>query len=725
MKLLAFLLIAVAMICVQCTTKQSVEKPPLAPEKPVVDTYFGTELTDDYRYFEDSEDTIAQTWYKVQSEYAKEVLGSISGRQTLLDKMYEFDGRRANMIYSLSITDNDKYFYLKSTPDDETGKLYYRDGFEGEERLLFDPESFEDDPNTKYVINSIMPTEDAKYVAVSITPNGKELATSFIIDMETDEILPDRIEKMLGITSWLPDLNSFLYVQAGSDNVQDMAYYSKAKTLTHVLNTDASADKVFFSKEKYPELNLGEMDIAVAAYDRDCKKIFSLAANVDNRLRVFYAPVSELNAPKVAWKTLFEREDEIYDWYTNSTHMYLYTPKDAPNFKLLKIPVNDPDLSKAEIFVAEDPSQKLSGYTLTKDGVYYTMKKNGVEEKAFFKSFGDNSIKELNLPFAAGTVRLSSKGVQFSDAWLSLSGWTRNNKRYRYDLANDAYTFEMLSDMPEFPEYEDLVVEELMVKSHDGVEVPLSVIYKEGLQQDGKNRLLLFGYGAYGMSMDPGFSPNVLQWCLEDGIYAVAHIRGGGELGDQWYKGGHKTTKPNTWKDFIACAEYMIDNKYTSAEKIAIYGGSAGGILIGRSMTERPDLFAAVIPAVGVMNTVRAENSPNGPGNIPEFGTVKDSVEFFALLEMDSYHHLKEGVVYPPTLLTAGMNDPRVIVWNPGKFAARLQAINQANNPVIFRVDYEAGHGIDNTKSRNFEELADILSFALWNTGSERYKPEK
>jgi len=712
MKLNSFLLIVVTMISVQCTTKPSIEKPPLAPEKPVVDTFFGTKVTDNYRYFEDSEDTTAQAWFKAQSEYANEVLGSITGRQALLDKMYEFDGRRANTIYNLNITDNDKYFYLKSTPEDETGKLFFRDGFEGEERLLFDPESFEDDPNTKYVINSIVPTSEAKYVVVSITPNGKELATSFIIDMANDEILPDRIEKTLGITSWLPEHNSFLYVQAGSDDVRDMAYYSKAKTLLHELNTDGSDDKVFFSKEKYPELKFEEMDIAVGFYDRDSKKIFCLAATVDNSQRIFYAPASELGATKIAWKPLTEREDEIYNLSNDETHMYLYTPKNAPNFKLLRMPVDDPDISRAEIFIPEDPSQKLSGFTLTKDGVYYTMKKNGVEEKAYFKSFNDNSVKELNLPFTAGTVALSNKGVRFSDVWLNLSGWTESNKRYRYDLANDAFTFEMLSDVPEFPEFEDLVVEELMVKSYDGVEVPLSVIYKDGLKKDGTNRLLLFGYGAYGISMDPGFGPNTLQWCLEDGIFAIAHIRGGGELGDQWYKSGHKTTKPNTWKDFIACAEYMVDNKYTSIGKIAIYGGSAGGILIGRAMTERPDLFAAAIPAVGVMNPVRAEFSPNGPGNIPEFGTVKDSVEFISLLEMDSYHHLKEGVVYPPTLVTAGMNDPRV-------------AINQDNNPVIFRVDYEAGHGIDNTKSRDFEELADVLSFALWNTGSEKYKPEK
>lgn len=717
------LIVSFALFLIQCTNEPALEKPPLAPEKPVMDTYFGTELTDNYRYFEDSEDTTAHAWLKAQSEYAKKVLGSINGRQALLDKMYEFDGRRSNRIYSLNITDNDKYFYLKSTPDDETGKLYYREGFEGEELLLFDPETFGNDTTMKYVVNNVRPTYDGEYLAFGVTPNGKEMATLMVMKVDNKEILPDRVEQVMGISTWLPEKDGFLYIRTGSDDPQDFNYYLKSKTYLHKLNSDTSEDKEFFSKELYPELGLGQMDIPWAMYDRDCDLIYAFPSNVDNRLKMFYAPGNQIAADKIDWKILLNREDEVYNFATNNTDIYFYTPKNAPNFKLLKLSMNDLQIDRAETFIPEDPNQKLSGFTLTKDGVYYTMKLNGVQEKLYFKSF-DGESRELQLPFVAGTISLRSKGVEFSDLWVLLSGWTSNSQRFRYNLANDEFVFEMLSDIPEYPEYKDLVVEEVMVKSHDGVEVPLSLIYKDGLQKNSANRLLLFGYGSYGISMDPGFSPNTLQWCLEDGIFAVAHVRGGGELGEQWHKAGFKTTKPNTWKDFIACAEYMVDNNYTSPEKIAIYGGSAGGILIGRAMTERPDLFAAVIPAVGSMNTVRGELQPSGPANIPEFGTVKDSVEFLGLLEMDSYHNLKDGVVYPPTLVTAGMNDPRVVVWDPAKFAARLQAVNQDNNPVVFRVNYEAGHGIDNTKSRDFEELADILSFALWNTGSEKYKPE-
>lgn len=723
MKTKVLFLLLISFVFITCSQKPTLEKPPVAPVKPVTDTYFGTSITDNYRYMENVEDTTVQHWLKAESDFTKSVFDRIDARQGLIDKMYEFDSRRTTTVTNLVITDNDSYFYLKTTPEDETGKLFYRKGLKGEETLLFDPDKFGTD-SAKYVINNVTPSFDAKYVAFGVTPNGKELATAMIMSADTKELLPDRVEQCLGITSWLPDNNGFMYIRTGSDNVQDFNFYTKAKTLIHKLNTDAAKDEDFFSKEKYTELGLDVSEIPVAVYDKDCKLIFGLASSVDNSLKVFYAPVEQLNEKEIKWKPLFNKEDEIYNWGSNETDIYLYSPKNAPNFQLLKVPVSNPDVSKAEMVIPENPEQKLSGFSLTKDGIYYSMKKNGVQEKLYFKAFDAESPKELNLPYTAGTIYLSNKGVQYSDFWVTLSGWAHDSQRFRYDPEKNEFIAENLSVIPEFPEYNDLVVEEVMVKSYDGVEVPLSIIHKKDLKKDGSSRLLLFGYGAYGISIDPSFGPNTMLWCLEDGIFAVAHVRGGGELGENWHKGGMISTKPNTWKDFIACAEYMIDNKYTTPEKTAIYGGSAGGVLIGRALTERPDLFGAAIPAVGVMNTLRTELEPGGPANIPEFGTVKDSAQFQALLEMDSYHHLKEGVSYPPTLITGGMNDPRVAVWNPAKFAARMQAINQTDNPVLFRVDYEAGHGIDNTKSKDFEELADILSFALWNTGSEKYQPK-
>jgi prolyl oligopeptidase len=224
--------------------------------------------------------------------------------------------------------------------------------------------------------------------------------------------------------------------------------------------------------------------------------------------------------------------------------------------------------------------------------------------------------------------------------------------------------------------------------------------------------------------MNPFFSPNMLLFTHHDGIFAIAHVRGGGELGDDWHKSGMLGKKPNTWKDFIACAEFLVAEKYTSKEKLACYSGSAGGILVGRAMTDRPDLFSAVIPEVGFMNPTRTENDPLGEIDIPEFGDPSDSLGFLARLSIDSYHHLVNGENYPATLVTAGMNDPRVIAWQPAKFAARLQAANASGNPVLFWIDYESGHGIGDSKTKQFESLADALGFALWHTGHPDFQAD-
>jgi prolyl oligopeptidase len=261
------------------------------------------------------------------------------------------------------------------------------------------------------------------------------------------------------------------------------------------------------------------------------------------------------------------------------------------------------------------------------------------------------------------------------------------------------------------------VATEVSVKSHDGAMVPLSIIHKKGVKLDGSNPTLLYAYGAYGITEEPSFGPTRLAWLERGGVYAVANVRGSGVYGEEWYKAGYKTTKPNTWKDLIACAEYLIAQKYTSSAKLGILGGSAGGITVGRALTERPDLFAAVIPAVGVLDAVRAEATANGVPNIPEFGTVKKEDEFKALLAMSSYHQVKDGTKYPAVMLVAGVNDPRVDVWHSSKMAARLMEASTSGKPVLLDLDYEGGHGIGGHEGAAAEadhRLLRLLALAGW-----------
>jgi prolyl oligopeptidase len=623
------------------------------------------------------------------------------------------------------ITDNDRYFYLKQTPADETGKLYFRDGFTGKETLLFDPETYGADTTKKYTISTISPSDDGSRIAFEIAPNGSESAEMLTMDVVSKKLFPEKIDRCGGSgveASWLPDGSGFLYNRMKSSDVHQMDRQLDSKTYMHMVGTDPNTDKEIFSRTKYPDLEIKPADSPVVYYDKNSKYLFASLISVDPRLNIYYAPYSELTNERINWIHLIKPEDEIYNYSTTEKELYVYTPKGASNFKILKTPIIAPDYPKAEIVVPEDPLRKLTSFSLSKDGLYYTLSENGVKGKLRFIPQGEKAGKEIELPFAAGTIYVGVKGLKFSDAWVYIMGWTNDFQRYRYSPQKNEFTIENLSSTAEYPEYADLVVEELMIPSHDGVKVPLSLIYKKGIKKDGSNPVFFFGYGAYGMSMNPFFSSGFLLWAKNGGILAFAHVRGGGELGDHWYKGGYKTTKPNTWKDLIACAEYLVKEKYTGPKKIAINSASAGGILIGRAMTERPDLFAVAIPEVGCLNTVRMEDSPNGPDNVREFGTIKDASEYKALIEMDSYLHIKDGVKYPATLITAGMNDPRVIAWEPGKFAARLQAANVSEKPILFFTDYEAGHGIGNSKTKSFESLADVFSFAFWQTGNPDYQ---
>jgi prolyl oligopeptidase len=253
--------------------------------------------------------------------------------------------------------------------------------------------------------------------------------------------------------------------------------------------------------------------------------------------------------------------------------------------------------------------------------------------------------------------------------------------------------------------------------------VPVSVVYKKGLKRDGSAPTLIDGYGSYGLNSDPYFGPRFIAWLEQGGVWATAHVRGGGEFGREWHEGGRLLTKPNTWGDMIAAAEKLIADQWTSASKLAIRGGSAGGITVGRSLTDRPDLFVAVISQVGVSNSLRAEFSQNGPPNVPEFGSVSTEDGFKGLYAMDSYQHVKDGAKYPAVLLTTGMTDPRVDPWEAGKMTARLQKATGSGKPVLLRIDFQAGHGLGSTRAQRDEEFGDIFSFILWQAGVAGFQP--
>jgi prolyl oligopeptidase len=306
--------------------------------------------------------------------------------------------------------------------------------------------------------------------------------------------------------------------------------------------------------------------------------------------------------------------------------------------------------------------------------------------------------------------------------FVTVATWTSRGGIYAYDPAKKTFTDTNLRPRGKFDEVAGYEFEEVKAPSWDGTLIPLSIIHKAGLALDGTNPTLMSGYGAYGISSNVNFDPIRLAWLERGGILAYAHVRGGGEYGSQWHLAGQKLNKPNTWKDFIACGEYLVNHHYTSSARLAGQGGSAGGILIGRAMTERPDLFGAAVINVGCTDLIRMETTPNGVPNIPEFGSTATEDGFRGLLEMSALHHVNDEIAYPAVLLAHGINDPRVDPWMSAKMTARLQAATSSRRPVLFRVNYEAGHGIGSTKAQTQAERADTWAFLLWQFGMKDFQ---
>ncbi len=405
--------------------------------------------------------------------------------------------------------------------------------------------------------------------------------------------------------------------------------------------------------------------------------------------------------------------------------LYMVSHKGASRSRVLALNLDTPNIQAAKEIIPES-EQVVVNVAAAADALYIETRDGNVK-RLYKRAYSATATAvEVALP-VQGSFELAGEGVTPADPRLSgvtidLQSWTR--ARQVYSVAADGSVKNTgLQPAGPFDAPADIVATEVKVKSHDGAMVPLSIIHRKGVLLDGSNPTLLYGYAAYGITEEPFFSVGRLAWLDAGGVFAVANPRGSSVYGQDWYKAGFQGTKPNTWKDFIACAEYLIAEKYTQPARLGILGGSAGGILVGRAMTERPDLFAAVIPAVGALDAVRFETTPNGVPNIPEFGSVKTEAGFKALLAMSTYANIKPGTAYPAVLLTHGVNDPRVEVWQSTKTAARLMAATTSGKPVLMRLDFDAGHGIGDTKRQQFEERADMFAFLLWQMGAAGFQP--
>ncbi len=698
---------------------KNISSPLPAPSQLVTDEYHGVKVEDHYRNLENLEDPVVQTWLKQQSDYASAVLTKIPRRQFLLDKQLEFGKRKSHFITCLQITVNNQYFYLKKMGGEKIAKLYYRKKISSSEELLYDPKDFKPETQFNYTINFVYPDWNGEKIVISLTKNGEEISEMLIMEVATQKLLPDLITNCkpwdTNYVSWLPDNSGFLYLHYPVIDNKSEAYLKSAKSVYYKLGQNTNQLKEVFSATNNPELNIQpEESPETFISHQDSKYVTGEVSAAVKYNDTYYAKMINPSLRNFDWKFLFSKAEIISAYIIKEEEIIFLSGKQSSNFQICKTSLNHPDFKKPKVLVKEKKAEVILSMVITSNGLFYVTNKNGVEAKLYHLK---NEIEtELVLPQNAGRIELESKGEKHPELWIYITGWANARSRYKYNFTDKTFEDANLFPSTEFQELKDLIVKEVLVKSHDGEEVPLSIIHKKDLPMNGKNPVIIIGYGAYGISMNPFFNPNLLLFAKKGGILTIAHVRGGGEKGVEWYNGGKKATKPNSWKDLIACTEYMINKKYTSNQHTAIWGASAGGILVGRAMTARPDLFAVVISEAGTMNPVRLENSPSGANasNVEEVGTVENPEEFNALFEMDAYLHLKKGVEYPATLLTAGMNDPRVVVWLPAKFAAKLQAYQQSNKPILFLVDFAGGH--------RRGSFANVFAFTFWQTGHPQYQ---
>jgi prolyl oligopeptidase len=697
-------------------------KLPKTPVREVTDDYFGIKVMDPYRWLENTSDPEVVSWMKSQNDYTREQLAQIPGRDKLLDRIKSLDNAGA-VVASLQVWGG-HYFYLKTEPGSDNRKLYARDTVSAPERLLVDPEKLTTADGKHFSIDYFQPSLDGKYVAYGLSPGGSEDSVLHILVTATGEALPDVIDRaQFGQPTWLPGNKSFFFTRTQKLSASDppTAKYQKLRVFVHALGNDPEKDQQVFGYDFSPNVKVTEDDFPVLIYSAAAPKaIVGLVIHgVKNEKDIYVAPFNANPTAKTSWTNVADDSKEITNLDMHGDDLFLLSHKDASRFKVFRTSLSKPDLAKATLVVPPGEAVVIN-IAAAADGLYIQDLDGGIG-KLRRLSYGSGKVESMKLPFDGAIQSLVTNPTE-PGAWLDLVGWTK--PPLWYSLDSKSGNLEDTHIVPPSPvDFSDIVSEEVKATSADGTMVPLSIVHRRDIKMDGSSPAWLEGYGAYGITYDPSFRPTWLAFLEHGGLFAVAHVRGGGEYGEDWHNGGRKLTKQHTIDDFVACAQYLIENKYTSAAKLAGEGTSAGGVTIGGAVTQRPDLFAAALIRVGDSDSLRSELMASGPANIPEFGTVTDPDGFKGLYAMDAYQHVKPETAYPAVLLTTGANDPRVAPWQAAKMTARLQASTNSNKPVLLRVDYDAGHGLGSTKSQRDVELADEVSFLLWQFGLPDFQP--
>ena len=694
--------------------------PPLARVEPVSEVLWGETIVDRYRWMENPKDKDWEPFMKGQAAYAREVLDSIPGRKALRDRIGKLSGDLpiANAPQQVGA----RLFYEMRPGGANQFKLYMRDGEGGPERLLIDP-SVKREGDTHVSLDWWAPSPDGRYVVHGLSPAGSENSVLHVLEVDSGQLLPERIDRtQYANPSWLPDSSGFFFNRlADGAQLGSVDYYADSVAWLHRLRSDPKDDLRVLSRVQQPAFAFRPSDSPYVFADPSSEHVLAqVQGGVRRENPLYTARLADVLAGRPRWLKVGDIEDELVGSAVRGDELFLLTTRDAPNGKVLRTAMSAPSLAAAAAVVPEGENV-IEGIAAARDGVYLRIMDVGYG--SLRRLGNDGRVANVPLPFE-GSIEAINTDTLADGAWLSGTGWLLPFSIFHHDPASGQTRQVALAPRSalDLSRHESI---RAFATARDGTRIPLSIVVRKGLKRDGRNPTLVDAYGAYQIVSGPYFTPRRLAFLEQGGVLATAHVRGGGEYGKRWWRAGQKISKPNTWRDLIDCCEELVRQRWTSPGHLAIQGGSAGGITVGRALTERPDLFAAVISNVGASNTLRSEFSQNGPSNIDEFGTVTERAGFLGLKQMDAIQAVRDGVRYPAVLLTTGMTDPRVEPWEVAKMAARLQAVPGRVNPVLLRVTFDAGHGVGSTREQRDDEVADEFAFVLWRSGQPDFQPRR
>lgn len=701
MKVKHLILFAAGMCMISCSSQKKIEYP-AAERGDVTDNYFGTEVPDPYRWLENDTSAATVAWVKAENAITNAYLEAIPFRKALLDRLTKVADYEK---ISAPFKRHGKYYFYRNSGLQNQSVLYVQDSLDAEPEVFLDPNALSDDGTV--ALTGVYFSHDGKYAAYTISRSGSDWSEIYVKDIESGQLLKDHIQwcKFTNV-NWKGD--GFYYsaydMPAKGKELSNINEYHKV--LYHKLGEEQSQDKLIYQNMKEPKRFYS------ASINDEETMLFLYESGVESGNALYVKDLAKPNSDFVLMA-----EDMNYQYTPVAevgNKIYILTNYNAPMTCLMETTLDKPQLKDWKVVIPEKENMLVNAQMI--DGKFIVTYDKDASNRAYVYDSDGKEINEIALPSLGSVYFTGNKDEK--DCFYSFTSFTMPGTIYKYDMAANQ------SELYRAPKVDfdadEFVTEQQFFTSKDGTKIPMFLTYKKGLEKNGNNPVYMYGYGGFNISLHPSFSSNRIPFLENGGIYVQVTLRGGSEYGEKWHEAAMKMHKQNVFDDFIAAGEYLIAQKYTSKDKLAIIGGSNGGLLVGACMTQRPDLFKVAIPQVGVMDMLRYQKFTIGWNWASEYGTSEDSKEMFEYIKGYSpLHNLKEGVSYPATLITTADHDDRVVPAHSYKFAAMLQYCNAGPNPTLIRIGSKAGHGAGKPMSKVLEEQADIYSFILFNMGEE------